>query len=72
MNKKRKRGKKEYTTNILMCISPFLMGLEFELRGSKQALYHLSKTSTPSYSAYFGDGGISNCLPRLAWNLYPS
>jgi hypothetical protein len=30
---------------------------------AKQALYHLSHTSSPFFSGYFGDGGLMNYLP---------
>jgi hypothetical protein len=48
----------------------FLVGLEFELSFTlaKQVLYGLIHTSSPFCSAYFKDGGLSNCLPRLASN----
>jgi hypothetical protein len=36
----------------------------FELRA-----LHLSHASSPFCSGYFGDGGLENCLPRLALNL---
>jgi hypothetical protein len=52
----------------------FLVGLEFELRSSRlqcRRLYHLSHTSSPFCSGYFGDGGLSNYLPVLASNLDP-
>jgi hypothetical protein len=41
---------------------------------TKQKFYHLSHTSSPFYSGYFGDGGrrsLTNYLPRLASNRYP-
>jgi hypothetical protein len=34
----------------------------------KQELYHLSQTSSPFCSGYFGDGGLVNCLPGLDSN----
>jgi hypothetical protein len=50
-----------------------LVGLEFELKQgfalTKQALYHLSHTSSPFCSGYFGDGGLANYLLGLALNL---
>jgi hypothetical protein len=44
---------------------------EFELRLAKQVLYHLSHTSCPFCSGYFGDGGLENYLPGLALNHDP-
>jgi hypothetical protein len=39
---------------------------------AKQALYHLSHTSSPFCSGYFEDGGgLTSCLPKLASNLDP-
>jgi hypothetical protein len=38
---------------------------------AKQALYHLSHTSSPFCSGYFEDGGLTNYLPRLASNHDP-
>jgi hypothetical protein len=38
---------------------------------AKQVLYYLSHTSSPFYSGYFGDGSLTNYLPRLASNLDP-
>jgi hypothetical protein len=35
---------------------------------AKQVLYRLSHTSSPFCSGYFGDGGLSNYLPRVASN----
>jgi hypothetical protein len=35
---------------------------------TKQMLYHLSHTSSPFCSSYFGDGGLKNYLPQLASN----
>jgi hypothetical protein len=50
----------------------FLVGLGFELRTSHlQALYHLSHTSRPFCSGYFGDEVFKNVLPRLASNCDP-
>jgi hypothetical protein len=47
-------------------------GMEFELRTScllaRQVLYHLSHNSSSFCSGYFGDGGLSNYLLRLALN----
>jgi hypothetical protein len=39
---------------------------------AKQVLYCLSHTSSPFYSVYFGDGGLTNYLPELALILDPS
>jgi hypothetical protein len=44
------------------------VGLEFELRAyvfAKQALYHLSHTSSPFCSGYFADGIIQSIF--LGW-----
>jgi hypothetical protein len=38
---------------------------------TKQALYHLSHTSRPFCSGYFGDEGPANYLPGLASNRNP-
>jgi hypothetical protein len=43
------------------------VGLGFELRDS-YLLYHLSHTSSPFFSGYFGDGGLKKYLPGLVWN----
>jgi hypothetical protein len=51
----------------------FLMGLGFELRlRTCKAGYHLSHTSSPLCSSYFGDWGISRTFPGLASNHNPS
>jgi hypothetical protein len=60
---------------IILYRNFFTVGLVFELRAftlAKQALYHLSHTSSPFCSGYFGDGDIANYLPRLASKLNPS
>jgi hypothetical protein len=44
------------------------MGLNSGLALAKQALYHLSHTSNPLFSGYFGAEGFGNYLPRLALN----
>jgi hypothetical protein len=47
----------------------FLVGLEFELSAytlAKQVPYHLSHTSSPFYSGYFGDRGQVNGFPTPA------
>jgi hypothetical protein len=38
---------------------------------AKQMLYHLSHTSSPFCSGYFGDGSLMNYLPGLASNCDP-
>jgi hypothetical protein len=50
-----------------------LVGLGFELRALhlQSRHYHLNQTSSPFCSGYFGDGGLMNCLPKLASNLSP-
>jgi hypothetical protein len=32
---------------------------------AEQALYRLSHTSSPFFSGYFGDGGLTKYLPRM-------
>jgi hypothetical protein len=52
----------------------FLLGLGFELRAlvfAKQELYHMSHTSSPFSSGYFGDGGLTSYLLELASDLNP-
>jgi hypothetical protein len=46
----------------------------FELRAlhlAKQALYLLSHASSSFCSGYFGDGGLANYVPGLAFNCNP-
>jgi hypothetical protein len=44
------------------------VGLGFELRVSHlQALYHLSHTSSPFISGYFGIEDLTNWLASLLW-----
>jgi hypothetical protein len=38
---------------------------------AKQVLYHLSHTSSPFCSGYFGRWGLAKYLPRLPLNLNP-
>jgi hypothetical protein len=45
------------------------MGLVVYIVLAKQVLYHLTQTSSPFWSDYFGDRGLMNYFPRLALNL---
>jgi hypothetical protein len=59
---------------IIIIFFFFLVGLVFELRAlhlAKQALYLLSHASSSFCSGYFGDGGLANYVPGLAFNCNP-
>jgi hypothetical protein len=56
--------------SFLLLFFVFLLGLVFELRASHLQSNHLNHTSSPFFSAYFGDG-FSNYLPKLALTHNP-
>jgi hypothetical protein len=52
----------------------FFCGTRVLIQGfmlTKQVLYLSSHTFSPVWYGYFGDGGLTNYLPRLALNFDP-
>jgi hypothetical protein len=64
--RKEERGKRDL---ILFPLFFPLMGQGFLI--ADQVLYHLSHTSSPFCSGYFGGRGLSNCFPRLVSRCDP-